>query len=234
MPDSAPPPRPSAAGLALAATVGLAVAALVFVWFEAAVEVEILCDMIDRGDREVDVRSMLDTGTFLRVDDTSGGWTVRTPWTLDNGRCAVTLTDGRVVDARFEERFDVAGAAARLGATLAAALALLQAALAAGAPWGTLAWGGRHPGRLPPGLRAASLVSTALVAAGAVAILQRGGVVDPLLPPTVASALTAILAGVFGLSIVGNRLSSSPLERRVQTPVAVMLAVTFLVVALSK
>lgn len=229
-----PPPRPTAGGLALAAAVGLTCTALVFTWFEAAIELEILCRMLDPGDGVADARNTLDTGTFVRVVDAPDGWTVETPWTLGNGRCAVTLVDGRVVDARFEERIDVAAVAARVGAGLAAALTLFQAALAAGAPWGSLAWGGRYRGRLPTPLRVGSLVSAGLVAAGTLAILQRGGVVAPVVPPIVASALTALLAGVFGLSIVGNRLSTSRLERRVQTPVAVVLAACFLVVALSK
>lgn len=48
--------------------------------------------------------------------------------------------------------------------TLVAVVVLFQLALAAGAPWGHLAMGGKFPGRLPPPL--AMLASSILVALG--------------------------------------------------------------------
>lgn len=229
-------PRPSVPALAGGLAAAVAVVVAVFLFFEAAVEVEILCGVVGPGTPETDARAILATGAFLRVDEgpAGGPWLVRTPWDLGNARCRVTTMAGAVREARFTRRLDVARAAAWVGAALAAALVVFQVGLAAGAPWGALAWGGRHRGRLPGSLRLGSLVAAAVVGVGVGAVLERGGAVAPWLPAGLAGTLTAVLAGVFGLSILGNRLSASDLERRIQTPVAVVLAVTFLVVALSK
>ncbi len=230
------PPRPSLPALAGGLAAAVAVVVAVFVFFEAAIEVEVLCGTLGPGTPAADARATLATGTFLRVDEgpAGGPWLVHTGWDLGNARCRVTTADGEVREARFTRRVDVARVAALLGAALAAALVVFQVGLAAGAPWGALAWGGRHRGRLPGSLRLGSLVAAAVVGVGVVAVLERGGAVAAALPAGIAGTLTALLAGVFGLSILGNRLSTSELERRIQTPVAVVLAVTFLVVALSK
>lgn len=214
----------------------LALTVAVFLWYEAAIEVEILCHMLRPGTPVADARAILDTGTFLRVDTdpATGGWTARPSVDPGNARCRVTTAGGRIVEARFTERIDLAGVAARVGAAVAVALALFQGALAAGAPWGRLAWGGRHPARLPPGARAGSLAAAVVLLAGAGALLQRGGVVAPVVDPGLAAGAVGLLTLLFAASIVGNRLSRSRLERRVMTPVAVTLAVAFLLVALSK
>jgi hypothetical protein len=65
-----------------------------------------------------------------------------------------------------------AGAAAAVGF---AGIAAYQVALALGAPFGSAAWGGAHPGTLPPGLRVASDVGAALRGFAALIILQRVG-----------------------------------------------------------
>ena len=49
--------------------------------------------------------------------------------------------------------------AAVAAAVLMGMVGLFQLALAAGAPWGEAAWGGRHEGTLPTGLRVASGVA---------------------------------------------------------------------------
>ncbi|HET9880007.1 MAG TPA: hypothetical protein VFQ81_11990 [Candidatus Limnocylindria bacterium] len=52
----------------------------------------------------------------------------------------------------------VGSATAVIGTVLLAVIAMFQLALAAGAPLGAMAWGGGHPGVLPPRLRVASAV----------------------------------------------------------------------------
>lgn len=67
-----------------------------------------------------------------------------------------------------------------------AALAMLPVAmhlgLAAGAPLGRFTVGGRFPGRLPPLWRLLALVQAALLLGMAIAILDRGGVLNLDLP----------------------------------------------------
>ena len=109
---------------------------------------------------------------------------------------------------------------------LGAGLVTFQVALAAGAPWGSLAWGGQHPGTLPTGLRAGSAAS-AVIWAGAVAAAATSS----------SSARSRRACAAYGiLSAVGtvmNALSPSPPERTLWTPVAGALALSFGVLARS-
>jgi hypothetical protein len=116
-------------------------------------------------------------------------------------------------------------------AALFAGLALFQIALALGAPWGRLAWGGAHEGVLPDRLRLASLAALVPILAGLAAALRAGGWLDwP--GPGVATGLLYALAALFAVSFVGNALSRSPAERRMGVPLTLALAAGCLALAL--
>lgn len=118
---------------------------------------------------------------------------------------------------------------------LAAVLALLvvfQLALALGAPWGRLAWGGQHAGVLPRGYRIGSAVTLLVYAAIGMVPLDLAGVID-VLPNGVALVLAWVIFAVFALSLVLNAISRSKLERAVMTPVASVLTVLAFLVALA-
>lgn len=127
----------------------------------------------------------------------------------------------------------LAQAAAWTAAVGFAGLAVFQLLLAFGAPLGHLAWGGRRR-RLPPHLRAASLGAALLVVLAAACVLERAGVVQVLGWPAgaVRGAVWA-LVGLFALSTAGNLASRSRAERRVGTPLALVLTAACLVVALA-
>lgn len=72
-----------------------------------------------------------------------------------------------------------AAVAARVFAGLVAVVGLFQLALAVGAAWGVLAMGGSFPGALPPAMRAAAVVQAAVLAAAALVVLARAGVMLP-------------------------------------------------------
>lgn len=105
-------------------------------------------------------------------------------------------------------------------AGLASGVAAFQIALAAGAPWGELAWGGQHAGTLPDRLRVASAVSAA-VWIGAAAVATHRGTGRRVQG---ARAAYAVLCGV---GTVLNAVSPSAPERWLWTPVAAGLAVGF-------
>jgi hypothetical protein len=72
------------------------------------------------------------------------------------------------------------------GATLVFALATtvvvgFQVALAAGAPWGRYAMGGRYPGRFPPVLRMGALVQALVLMGLIVVVLSQASIVLPAL-----------------------------------------------------
>jgi hypothetical protein len=106
-----------------------------------------------------------------------------------------------------------------------------QIALALGAPWGRGAWGGTHV-VLPTRLRTASSVSAGILLLGALIILGRAGYWGAALPPAVLRWGTWALVGGMALSAFGNFASSSPRERFLMGPIALLLALLCLVVAL--
>jgi hypothetical protein len=116
------------------------------------------------------------------------------------------------------------------GAVLLGALALFQASLIAGAPWGRFAWGGQHV-VLPTNLRVGSAVSIVLYALFAVFMLQASGALE-VLPRGLVDVGIWVLAGYFVLGVVMNAISRSRPERLVMTPIALALAAVCLVLAL--
>ena len=115
--------------------------------------------------------------------------------------------------------------------TILAALAVFQIALIADAPIGRFAWGGQN-NVLPRKLRIGSAVSIVLYVIFALVILGRAGLVA-VLPEVATSVGIWVLVAYFTLGIVLNGISRSKPERNLMTPVALVLAVLCLVVALS-
>lgn len=111
-------------------------------------------------------------------------------------------------------------------------LAGFQVALAAGAPWGRAAWGGAHEGRLPAGLRIASGVAALVWIAGALVVLGRVGYEVSALALSVTRWGTWVLFGLLVLGAVMNLASRSRWERFLWSPIAALLAVLCLMVAL--
>ncbi len=107
------------------------------------------------------------------------------------------------------------------------ALGLFQAVLIAGAPIGRFAWGGAHR-VLPTRLRIGSVISILLYALFALVVLDRAGIVALGLPQWAVWAL----AGYFLLGVGMNLISRSPPERYTMTPVALVLCVLCVIVAL--
>jgi hypothetical protein len=110
------------------------------------------------------------------------------------------------------------------------AIAMFQAALAFGAPLGRAAWGGTRS-HLPPGLRIASGVAVVFWSLAAAVVLSRSGVAATFLPDAVARWGTWILVVVSAVGAVMNAASSSPWERYLWAPLALVLAVLCFFVA---
>ncbi|MGY1616368.1 hypothetical protein ACI797_06435 [Geodermatophilus sp. SYSU D00691] len=110
--------------------------------------------------------------------------------------------------------------AAVVASVLLAALAVLQVALAAGAP---LAWDGRHR-VLPRGLRIASAVSLLLYALLAWAIWAAADRASEVGDHRPDHPLIWVLTAYFAVGVLANAISRSRPERFVTTPVALVLA----------
>jgi hypothetical protein len=122
-------------------------------------------------------------------------------------------------------------AAAVLTCVILGLLVVFQLCLALGAPWGRLAWGGAHDGRLPRNLRVGSVVAIGLYVVFAAVLLDRAGVLDVVPWDRVVRVGSWLLVGYFGLGVVMNAISRSKAERAVMTPTTLVLAVCTALVA---
>ena len=127
---------------------------------------------------------------------------------------------------------DLTTLAALVFAVAAAGVAVFQFALALGAPWGRYAMGGAMPGRFPPPLRVAAAIQGALIGLLAIGVLSTAG----LALPDLALAfpwLIWVAVAVAAVAVVLNLISRSAGERRIWVPVACVLLVSSLIVALT-
>jgi hypothetical protein len=107
-----------------------------------------------------------------------------------------------------------------------------QVALALGAPWGSYAMGGAFPGRMPPPLRVAAMIQGILLAVLAIVVLADAGLlVVPILDEW--PWLIWVPVAVSGVAVVLNGSTRSRGERRIWLPVALVLLLSSLGVALA-
>jgi hypothetical protein len=123
--------------------------------------------------------------------------------------------------------------AAWLFGALLLVLALFQLALAAGAPWGAYAMGGAFPGVFPPAMRVAALVQVPILALVALVVFARAGLVLPGWARA-ARILIWIVVALLAVGVVLNLITPSPMERLIWAPVAIVLFLTSLRVALAR
>ncbi len=121
--------------------------------------------------------------------------------------------------------------AAWLFAALAGLVALFQLALALGAPWGAVAMGGVHPGRLPHAYRIAALGQMVLLGLLALVVLSGAGLYPD--PQNWSAVLVWVAVGFSALAVVANLATPSRWERRIWAPVAVLMFLSSLAVALA-
>jgi len=121
-------------------------------------------------------------------------------------------------------------------ALLLMGIALFQAALAVGVPWGSAAYGGGAAGAdgvLPIGLRISSAVATVLLTLAALVILIRGGVMRVGVRSHRLARWSAWgIVGFLVLNTLGNLSSSSTVERWVLGGITLVLVILCGVVAL--
>ena len=121
--------------------------------------------------------------------------------------------------------------AALVFAAVTAGVVVFQLALALGAPWGEYAMGGRSFGRFPPAMRVAAVAQAVLLTLIAVVVLADARLVLPWLAPTFPWLIWFVVA-FSAVSVVLNTLTPSARERRIWAPVALVMLVSSLIVAL--
>ena len=123
--------------------------------------------------------------------------------------------------------------AARVFAGLTSLVCLFQLALAAGAPWGAYAMGGAFPGVMPTPMRVAAVVQVGVLAAVALVVLSRAGLMLPGWRRA-SGFLIYLIVALLGISVILNLITPSPMERLIWAPVVVVLFASALRVALAR
>ena len=116
------------------------------------------------------------------------------------------------------------------GAIVLGLVIVLQALLALGRPLGRFAWGGKHT-VLPWNLRWASFASFFILGFAAWIGLARAGIAPPGSHASFVRVVSWIFAAFFTVNVATNSASKSQHERRLMTPVSVVLATCFIVVS---
>jgi len=126
----------------------------------------------------------------------------------------------------------VAAIAAVIFAVVVIGAAAFQVGLAAGAPWGEFAMGGRFPGTFPVPLRVSAAVQgVVLIGLGAI-VLARAGLAFDAWGASARTLVWGVVAFCVA-SLVLNSITPSRKERLVWAPVALVLLASSLTVALA-
>jgi hypothetical protein len=121
--------------------------------------------------------------------------------------------------------------AAIVYAVASGAVVVFQLALALGVPLGSYAMGAAFPGRYPPAMRAGALLAALMIASLAAVVLACAGVVLPGWSTASRKAIWLVVA-LMAVALVLNLITPSGGERAVWAPVALVLVLSSLVVAL--
>ena len=121
---------------------------------------------------------------------------------------------------------------AAISSVLLAFVIAFQIALACGAPWGDLAMGGRFPGKFPPNMRIAAVLQAIVLALLSSIVLIKDGFWLPQLYQLSIFAIWGLVA-IFALSLIMNLATPSKWERIIWAPVAALILVSSIIVAVS-
>ncbi len=108
---------------------------------------------------------------------------------------------------------------------------LFQLALVLGAPFGHLSMGGRYPGKLPLRMRVAVLLQSGVLIFLAAVVLSKAGVAWQEFYELSETAIWFVV-GIYTLSLIMNIATPSKWERIIWAPVALLLFVCSILVAL--
>jgi hypothetical protein len=120
--------------------------------------------------------------------------------------------------------------AARVYAFFILAVILFEMALAAGMPWGNIAWGGAYKGQLPLEMRFASVFSAVLLFAMLLIVWTRAGLILHKWS-SLSRKLIWVVVIYSLLGVVANAITPSVWERTIWLPVAIVLLVCSAAVA---
>ncbi len=114
----------------------------------------------------------------------------------------------------------------------ATVVSLFQLALALGASWGEMAMGGKIHGRFPLKLRFAAVFQLLLIVFSVIVVLVRAKLylIEYF---ELSRTLIWFVVAIFSISLVLNSITSSKKERLLGVPLAIILSISSIYVALS-
>jgi hypothetical protein len=107
-----------------------------------------------------------------------------------------------------------------------------QIALALGAPWGHLTWGGKFTGQLPKKMRGVAIFSAVLLAVFVVIVETRAGFLFPAWQSP-SNILIWFVVGYCALGVIANAITPSRWERIIWLPVVLMMLICSFLVAIN-
>lgn len=114
---------------------------------------------------------------------------------------------------------------------LFAMMSIFQLLLALGLPLGKAAYGGKYE-KLPTNLRIVSLIAIGIFVFATIIVLERAEIIT-IFNNTLLSAIAIwILTGYSTLNVLMNAVSKSKWEKRIMTPLSLIIAVCCFIVAI--
>lgn len=110
-------------------------------------------------------------------------------------------------------------------------MAIFQILLAMGAPLGNLAWGGFYK-KLPMKLRISSFFSAIIFLLIIITVAEKLNLLYSFNSPKIIQYLLWFFFILFSLSTIANIFSQSKMEKRIMLPIAIILALSFLMIIL--
>ena len=110
-------------------------------------------------------------------------------------------------------------------------MSVFQLLLAIGLPLGRAAYGGKYE-ILPKNLRIMSLVAVGIFVFGMIIVLERAGLITIFNNPLLTAIVVWILAVYSTLNVLMNAVSKSRIEKRIMTPLSILIAICCYIVAI--
>ena len=121
--------------------------------------------------------------------------------------------------------------AAMIACVLFASMSIFQLLLALGLPLGRAAYGGKYE-KLPNKLRIMSLIAVGIFVFGIIIVLERAEIITVLNNVMLTAIVIWIFAVYSTLNTLMNAVSKSQWEKRIMTPISLVIAVCCFILAI--
>ena len=118
-----------------------------------------------------------------------------------------------------------------LTCVLFALMSIFQLLLALGLPLGKAAYGGKYE-KLPTNLRIASLIVVGIFVFAIIIVLERAEIITIFNNDLLTVIVIWILAGYSSLNVLMNAVSKSKWEKRIMTPLSLIIAICCFIIAI--